>query len=181
MIIQLVHLDVAVLAGQVQRRGAVVVAPVDVGAVADEQRHEATVAVQRRHVQRREAVHVAAVDAQRAGRRDGQLQQEVEGERDRGEVNGVGEGGGGRGHLSVSALRPSGWERRWDTGTAGGRGAGLLLEAAPLPVRPRPPLRPSTPTGIAPAQTGAGTGSEKKWRVYSICVLRTRGKSVYDC
>lgn len=79
LIIHLVYLDVAVLAGQVQRRGAVVVAPVDVGAVADEQRHEATVAVQRRHMQRREAVHVAAVDAQRAGRRDGQLQEkEVE-------------------------------------------------------------------------------------------------------
>lgn len=67
------YLDVAVLAGQVQRRGALVGACVNVGAVADQQGGQRRVSVQRGHVERRESVHVAAVDTERAGVRDRQL------------------------------------------------------------------------------------------------------------
>ncbi|KAF3855321.1 hypothetical protein F7725_023376 [Dissostichus mawsoni] len=51
------YLDVAVLGGQVQRRGAVVVSGVDVGSVSDQQSEQRRVSVQRSDVKRREAVH----------------------------------------------------------------------------------------------------------------------------
>lgn len=68
------YLDVAVLAGQVQRRGALVGACVDVGAVADEQGGQCRVSVQCSHMERRKSVHVAAVNTQRADMRYRQLQ-----------------------------------------------------------------------------------------------------------
>ena len=63
----------AVLAGQVERRGALVGAGVDVGAVADQQGGQRRVAVKGGDVERREAVDVAAVDAEGPGLEDGQL------------------------------------------------------------------------------------------------------------
>ena len=64
----------AVLAGQVQRCGALVVAGVDVGSVADEQGGQRGVAVQGGDVERRETISVTAVDPESSGLQDGQLQ-----------------------------------------------------------------------------------------------------------
>lgn len=68
------HLHVAVLAGQVKRRGALVGAGVDVGPVAYEQGQQGRVAVQGGDVQRREAISVIAVNTQSSSLQDGQLQ-----------------------------------------------------------------------------------------------------------
>lgn len=61
------YLDVAVLAGQVKRRGALVGAGVDVGSVADQQGDQRRVAVQGSDVERREAVNVRAANAESSG------------------------------------------------------------------------------------------------------------------
>lgn len=68
------YLNVAVPAGQVKRRGALVGAGVDVGSVADQQGEQRRVAVQGGGVERREAVNVRAVNAESSGLQDGQLQ-----------------------------------------------------------------------------------------------------------
>lgn len=57
----------AVLAGQVQWRGTLTVACVDVGPVAAEQGHQRRVTMERRNVEGSEAIHTTAVHAQTTG------------------------------------------------------------------------------------------------------------------
>lgn len=61
------HLYVVVLAGQVQWRGTLTVACVDVGPVAAEQGHQRRVTMERRNVEGSEAIHTTAVHAQTTG------------------------------------------------------------------------------------------------------------------
>lgn len=75
------YLDVAVLAGQVKRCGALVGAGVDVGSVADQQAGQCRVAVQGGDVERCEAVNVTAVNAESSGLQDRQLWDTQRGQR----------------------------------------------------------------------------------------------------
>lgn len=81
------YLDVAVLAGQVKRRGTLVGAGVDVGALADQQGGQLRVAVQGGDVERCESVDVAAVDAESSGLQDRELEDTKRGDRLSGEVS----------------------------------------------------------------------------------------------
>lgn len=69
----------AVLAGQVKRRGALVGAGVDIGSMADQQGSQRGVAVQGGDVERRKAVNVVTVNAESSGLQDGELQETQKG------------------------------------------------------------------------------------------------------
>lgn len=107
------YLDVAVLAGQMKGRGALVGACVDVGSVADQQSGQRGAAVQGGDMERRETVNIAAVNAQSSGLQDRKLRHT--------RTTRIRRMSGKHVISQFVRVRPSEWERSVDTDTAGGR------------------------------------------------------------
>lgn len=132
----------AVLAGQVQRRGTLVGASVDGGAVADQQADQQRMTMQGSDVEGRETVHVRAVNPQDPSLQGTHLETHTHTQ-------------------SVQAaamlhmlrlLPPSGLGSSWGTGREGGR-----AEAA---AHLHPPPHLSIPEGSAPTHTRSIRGGQ---------------------